>query len=60
MLADKMREIVTMLGWLTPLHLVCVFVSLPNEINCLLNFYIFVETVSAPVGWASTQALFTL
>ena len=41
-LADKMREIVAMLGWLTPLYLVCVYVSLPNEIKLLLfNIFFF-------------------
>ena len=37
-----MREIVAMLGWLTPLYLVCVYVSLPNEIKLLLfNIFFF-------------------
>ena len=37
-----MREIVAMLGWLTPLYLVCVYSSLPNEIKLLLfNIFIF-------------------
>ena len=36
-----MREIVAMLGWLTPLYLVCVLVSLPNEIKLLLLIYSF-------------------
>ena len=39
--ADKMREIVAMLGWLTPLYLVCAFVSLPNEIKLLLFIFFF-------------------
>ena len=31
-----------MLGWLTPLHLVCVIFSLPNEIKqLLLNIFFF-------------------
>ena len=35
-----MREIGAILGWLTPLYLVCVLCHLPNEMNMLL-FYIF-------------------
>ena len=31
--ADKMREIVTMFGWLTPLYWVVFYVSLLNEIK---------------------------
>ena len=41
----KTREIVAMLGWLTPLYLVCVFVSLPNEIiKLIFNIFFFGST----------------
>ena len=37
-----MREILPMIGWLSPLYLVCVYVSLPNEIKLLLfNIFFF-------------------
>ena len=40
--ADKLREVVAMFGWLTPLYLVVFYVSLPIEIKLLLfNIFFF-------------------
>ena len=38
--ADKMREKIAMLGWLTPLYLVCVYVSL-KLLLCNIFFFAY-------------------